>query len=515
MNDNPLLELIPREGLFTQKGFKLGYRADYLPMFRLLREPTHLEEFDWVTNRDIVIWRDNETVICVCDKPSLQFEEARYVSFLIDRVSQRRLNCAIYGTSDVTIAETVTWFWSLPHSDSVKNLITGSHLSHDERRNFSFAALSTAQLAHILDSNPTRSVSFTASWLTTQQLVILATRPHPLNLRLTSERRARGIKDDGTAFVDELGKRQSSFGSLDINCLKDALLMSQSNLERLLKLDYIIDELRLGLLSDEMALLPFAAKVNTLVYSIKAKDLSPEDFESLDMVMKELKLQISAEGTTWHFLLASILNRITGLSHFERLSFLFDKDIFWHLSRVSNADQVVVPAIINAVNGNSNLSYLNMGNIPSLFDTDACMEAVFEAMEEHPGLRTVVLHTYPPGYYSNAEDNSEDPREWDYSSLERLLSRNRRITVCDYHGRKFSNGSSIDKLYALNSFFNGSAKVLEETQVLRLVFVATALTESASQNVQYTSLLLSNHTDMLCEFLQTSMSMTRFSLQDE
>ncbi len=359
-----------------------------MPMFRLLREPTRLEEIDWEAHREIVLWRDNKTVICVCNKPSLHFEEARYVSFVIDKVSKGPLNCAIYGTLDAAIAETATWFWALWHSGPVRNLITGSHLSHNERRKFSFSALSTAQLAHILDSNPTRRVSFTASWLTTEQLVILATRPYPMNLRLTWERGARGIKDDGTAFVDELEKRQSNFGSLDITCLKDTLLMSQLNLERLLKLDYIIDELRLGLLGEEMALLPFAAKVNTLVYSIKAKDLSPEDFESLDMVIKDLKLQISVEGTTWHFLLASILNRIAGLGHFERLSFLFDQDIFWHFSQVSNVEQAVVPAIMNAINGNPSLSYLNLGNIQSLFDTDSGMETVFEAMEEHPGLRT-------------------------------------------------------------------------------------------------------------------------------
>lgn len=86
--------------------------------------------------------------------------------------------------------------------------------------------------------------------------------------------------------------------------------------------------------------------------------------------------------------------------------------------------------------------------------------------------------------------------------LDRLLSRNRNITVFDIFGKKFTNGSSIDKLYALNRFFDDSAELVLEDTSLRPLLVATALSESASANYQYTSVLLSNHADTLCELIQ-------------
>jgi hypothetical protein len=45
---------------------------------------------------------------------------------------------------------------------------------------------------------------------------------------------------------------------------------------------------------------------------------------------------------------------------------------------------------------------------------------------------------------------------------ERLLSCNRRVNVCDDRGNRSTNESSIDKLYALNHFYNGSPDMWKE-----------------------------------------------------
>lgn len=128
------------------------------------------------------------------------------------------------------------------------------------------------------------------------------------------------------------------------------------------------------------------------------------------------------------------------------------------------------------------------------------MENVFHAMEGHKGLRVVALHDYPLEYCRMSGE--EEEAAYDYTSLERLLSFNRNIEICNHRGDLFSNRSRIDKFYALNRFYNGSETLLRKTASLRPMFVALALKESASANYQYTGLLLSNHMDVLCECMQ-------------
>ncbi len=62
-----------------------------------------------------------------------------------------------------------------------------------------------------------------------------------------------------------------------------------------------------------------------------------------------------------------------------------------------------------------------------------------------------------------------------------------------------SNGSRIDKLYLLNRFYHGSETLVKESPTLRPLLVATSLVDSVC--IKHTALLLSNHADMLCEFL--------------
>lgn len=75
--------------------------------------------------------------------------------------------------------------------------------------------------------------------------------------------------------------------------------------------------------------------------------------------------------------------------------------------------------------------------------------------------------------------------------LQRLLSRNRNIVVVNHWNQKHTNGSRIEKLYALNHVYSGSAILVKETTWLRSAILKAALTESYSTNFQFLALLLS------------------------
>lgn len=133
-----------------------------------------------------------------------------------------------------------------------------------------------------------------------------------------------------------------------------------------------------------------------------------------------------------------------------------------------------------------------------LFNKTSLLCAIFHALEVHKGIRFLNLDIDLTD--EDPESDSED--NFDYSSLQRLLSRNRNITVLNYSGKKITNGLRIDKVYALNQFFHESASLMKESAALKPTLVTSALLNSSSQNFPYTGVMLSNHTDVLCELMQ-------------
>lgn len=90
----------------------------------------------------------------------------------------------------------------------------------------------------------------------------------------------------------------------------------------------------------------------------------------------------------------------------------------------------------------------------------------------------------------------------EYSWLKQLLLHNHNIKVLNRRGEICTDGSSIDKFYALNRIYNGSAQVIKEPALIRHSLVAAALIENASKDFQFTALLLFQQTDVLFDFLQ-------------
>lgn len=484
--DEPLLELIPKERLSAkQKAFRPDKRKDTLPMYRLLREPTHLDEFDWKKHRNIAIWRENRTLICIGHSARRQSGERR-VSFTICHDGKYTLECTIYGKKDSAVAETATFFCSLQHSgESTARLEIYSY----EKRNknvFKLAALQAEQLAQILDANPTRHWEFQTGVLSEEQSVVLATRPYPLHLKLTQSlgtKNGCGLKLGGTAFVNALETRQSPFGSLYIDFDMDGMPFCRTNLFRLFQLE-IFETLSCSFLDEELVLRPFYAKVKALNYEINAFYIEPRDFDSLDIVTNDLQFRLYVENNdSWEGIMISFLNRVAELGHFERFGFSVDCG-----RRYTSSHELepVAEALVLAIKTNPKLTHLNLSDSHWRMDWGPHFQIIFKAVEEHKSLRTVIL----------------SDRNWtddNYSWLGKLLSCNRHITVLDRSGEKISNGPAIDNLYLLNHIYLKSAKLLQESTALRPLLVEAALVKSASGTFQPTALLLSKHADVLCE----------------
>ncbi|GAX16387.1 hypothetical protein FisN_10Hu384 [Fistulifera solaris] len=420
-----------------------------------------------------------------------------------------RLYGTVYGTTDEAVLETVTFFCSLPHSNVAESVLCMSYNLIDTAINLQsvvdFAALREDQLIRILQSNPKRQLELEIGSWSLEQARILATQSFPLNLKFTKIREGWtgiGPKDDGSEFINHLEIRRTCFGSLTVGdpySQGTPLPISREMLERILNLEGKIDTLTIGLLNPGQVLLPFSAKVNALTYKVKANHLQPSHFDTLDIATKRLDLIVRADNLRDLMdVYISFCDRVSELGHFERLAF--------NPKALRGSDAITVShlaqAFSKAIRGNSNLTCLYIGVIELLPSSDSQLIDLFKALGEAEKLRTVSLHRFPlVEYYSDVEDYHRLCQPF-YSLLERLLSRNRKITVLDIDGERITNGTTIDKIYALNFFYNGAAKLLKESTARRSSLVVTALTESAAANFQYSAQLLSFHTDLLWEFLE-------------
>jgi hypothetical protein len=251
----------------------------------------------------------------------------------------------------------------------------------------------------------------------------------------------------------------------------------------------------------DQALLPFSAKVNSLDYFFDARCVRPEDFHSLDIPAKNFSVNVWSD--VWEVcdqLLIAMLNRMTTLGHFTRCNLELALSPNVHYDDVLTVEVTarIADASIGFISANPSLTHL-------VFELDWVdmthhLPAIFHAMEEHKELRTFRILTFnDDDYYFDDSRPRRSPI--DYPGLEKLLSRNRNISVLYHGGKKITNGTTIDRIYALNRFYCGSAKLVNESSDLRPLLVASALLESGLHNAQYTALLLSNHVDILCEII--------------
>ncbi|GAX17707.1 hypothetical protein FisN_10Lu426 [Fistulifera solaris] len=504
--EGPLLELIPEEEVSTeQKAFRVATAsADEAisdRLYRFRRKPWCFDDFIRENDdSEFAYWCENGTILCVqcgifffrhmkeswedCLPASFQGQNVCFSIELCD--SYKSLWCTIYGKTDTTVAETLTWFLSLEFSNETQQPLTikGSR-PRGKGTSFDFAALQPEQLARILDKHSAMQLDWTSITWSPELSVILATRPYPMNWKM-----AQRFCDGGTTFVDALQAREASFGALSFTLNSSFGPLSLTNLRRLFQLEGIFDKLDLECCEKEYALLPFSANVATLKYQLEAIDLEPNDFDSLDIVPKDLRLSINLlrSRSSWGGWVVSLLNRVAELAHFERLDLLLFR-FRWDDDDLQNA-ALVAEALIRAVQCNPNLSFLDLSSASPIFtrlNWTPYLERICDAVENNNGLDTCTIAVFDP------------KNESFYSLLEEVLSRNRRITVCDKSGNVITNGSTIEWIYAVNRFHNKMTRLARECTSVRPTLMAMAVATNAPTSFVFTAMFISNLTDLLCE----------------
>jgi hypothetical protein len=498
-----LLELIPWERVtLRQKQFQVVKKRN--PLYRLTREPASLEDFDWKKRlRAVAIWRENGTLIWIrnddedfetFETKSLTHNPDKHIrlSFLYLKTTTS-VSALIFGENDAAIAETFTFLCSLKHVTSGRVANLDPKLSINSMLHFKIAALQPEQLARVLDSNPNRFLEIRAGFWTADQSVVLATRPYSLKLWMQfyfQVSKQVGFLDGGAAFVDALQKRKFRFGALYLefySCdLPYCLVFSNSNLKRLLELEDKIELLSIRDINDDIALLPLSAKVESLYYSFGAARLQIRDLCSVDIMPRKLHLELRLEDTEeWHALPIAFLDRVAVSGRLERLVLTMHS----YRKRKYKDESLIAKALSRVIRANQQLEHLQ---VKSNVNWTRHVKGIFEAMENHPKLRTFAA-------------NIIAGKTLNYTCLERLLSRNRNVSVFDEEGhRRITNGTTIDALYSFNRFFHGSAAVVKESPSFRPRLITVTLTESALGDFRRTALLLSDHADALCELLDCS-----------
>ncbi len=351
---------------------------------------------------------------------------------------------------------------------------------------FDFRAARSHCFRHILQLVPSLEVDLEGILLSVEQAVVLAARPHTIILSLSES----SFEDGGTAFIEALEKRTSSFGTLKI--YMDPRLTDE-NFKRLLQIE-MIERLELPSLPDELAIFPFLSKVGSLSCWVYSGTLLSEEFQNLKIAPK--KLTVVIDDDEQHFpadAAISCLRRIAGCGHLVELNIAFD---CFH----ANEDEheggsipgIVTQELVRAIRANANLRTLELFRSMNKVKWEPHIGSLLDCFEEHEGLREVKV----------VVDNEEEAFGDDFWRLQKLLSVNRRITVTNQEGKLISDGNHIDQLYAFNGFCRGSKELGVGAHPERSSVIMNALVDRAANDLQCTALLLSDHTDVLFEIVQ-------------
>ncbi|GAX27810.1 hypothetical protein FisN_13Hu083 [Fistulifera solaris] len=302
---------------------------------------------------------------------------------------------------------------------------------------------------------PLRVIEFRNLTLSALQCSLLATRPHPLHVTFQDCE----FEGCGWAFVEALEKRTSSFGSLTF---KGHIDLASDELERLFQVN-CIEHLNLPCLdyNGKVSILPLAAPVDHLKYDLYADpDIMEGIFQSLNIVAKKLDVVIRNSGLDFP-------------------------------TEYAGLPDCVLQEMISAVMANCSLNVLDLSTKYNKdLQWDSHIGALFKSVADHTGLKSVKVNVYNEAFGP------------DFYHLRELLSHNRQIVVTDENGNLYSDGYLIDRLYFLNRLYQGSTDLLVDPSSERSSLVAIALLQSAMYDFPCTGLLLSHHTDVLCELFQ-------------
>ena len=224
-------------------------------MMTLLREPSSPEEFN-KHRYCTAFWQDNGTLIYVMPhgRTDIPHRMQRWLSLKL----RKGPSFYIVGDTVSAIAQTAAFLFRFekPTDESSGLEIEGCF----GRNRFDFRTAGSRYLRRIIiEAVTVRPLWFHEIKFSERQSITLATRPHLIQLALCECE----FEDEGTAFVDALERRTSSFGSLAI---KGSTTLSLTNVKRLLQVD-TVEILGLPYMDDDECFhLSLAAKVDRLNY---------------------------------------------------------------------------------------------------------------------------------------------------------------------------------------------------------------------------------------------------------
>ncbi len=332
----------------------------------------------------------------------------------------------------------------------------------------------------MFEVQPSRWVHLKGLRLSVQQSSVLASRSHPARLIISECE----LEDGGDVFVDALVQRKSTFGSLTF---EGNIPLNESNFRRLLQIDTME---HLGLptddLFDELVLLPFLSKAMSLEYTMSSSRLLGVDWSALMVAHNNLTITIEHDsGPIRAEPVLSLFHRIAELGHFVKLGLRL---CYFDDSLLDNMVQGVIAATL----ANRNLKVLDLSS--DYGDDTWCphLGALFEALKDNESLQTLQFSVYPSAFGP------------EFSDLLQFISHNRNIVVTDAEGTIYSDGALVDAQYSLNRFYVGSKALLAKLDPPseRPSLMVTALVQSALHDFQRNALLLSDHADILYDFIR-------------
>jgi hypothetical protein len=395
--------------------------------YKLLREPTSLSELNDY-NHNVAIWRDNDTLTYV--SPS------GFYDYPVDTDNCLYLNLDTFGpklyitgTTDDAIAETAEFFLSLENERGEDVMLFLLFMGEHAR---DFRAAGSKCLAKLFEAAPLKSVNLRCLTLSKKQSIVMATIPHATDLVYNNCL----FEDVGSTFVEALQTRKAPLGSLTF---ARSLAVDHESLRSLLtSVNSKTKALCLPLLKNELALLPFAAKVDHLAYEISSSSLSETHVHSLNIATSTLSLTIRHEGQTYPT--DSVLNfyrRVADLGHFKDLEVTVNSPSDGYMPAC------VVQEIVRAALANSHLERLELDTTNGdneEVEWDPHVSTLLQGLKDHPGLR----------YLTICVEDHEEAFGPDYCYLRKFLSHNRNITVLDQYSDSFKHQSEIEELYSLN-----------------------------------------------------------------
>ncbi len=448
--------------------------------FTLLRTPKNLQELNQYNHR-IAVWRDNETLTYVVPH-GVDAWPARVERSLVFHFDNKGPQLYIAGKTDEAIAESAAFFLKLVQPTDKCCSLT----AYSSGNIFDLSVAGSQCFVQFFEAcSSSSAIDFQDIALSAEQSAVIAARPRAASTALFD----CTFEDQGTAFLSALETRQSSFGSLKFPCTN---ALNENNLQRLFQIDTIQRlELSLTEVSDEITRQFLAAKSISLDFCLCAASLETVLTGDIDIVAEKLLITFVDFAQQDSRLFAAepviaFLRRLADLRHLKELHISFKT---WE---TVDLPEGIVKELIRVVLANDSLEILDYCTDEGGLDWDCHISTLLTGLRDHRGLRIVKLDV-------NDENLAFGPG---LTILRQFLCYNRNVVVMNIEDQIFTNGLAINAIYSLNRFYRGSASLLLEPSSERLSLVATALLKNLRNDLQRSALLLSDHLDLLCAFVQ-------------